>query len=204
MFARVLAAIALLVTATFPAYAHRDNSETYQGYADVRSPNIRLASLADVMIPRAEAFPFRAAGGTVGSGGGAIVFTPLHTYYMSATGSDSNNGTSPATAWLDSARPATSGTTLQCSDIVMMAPGTYNGNFSSWSSSSTCPSTTGGIDGTGGVFYAVYLCDGNLGSCQINCSTGTCAASTGATSAAMSVNANNIAIEGVSCNGNGK
>ena len=75
---------------------------------------------------------------------GSVPFVALHTYYMSPTGSDSNNGLTAATAW------ATPNHAVNCGDVIIAAPGTYNGNFSSWGKVSSCPSTSGGIDGTGG------------------------------------------------------
>ena len=85
-------------------------------------------------------------------------------HYMSPTGSDSNNGTSPSTPWL------TPNHALHCGDVIIAAAGTYTTQFSSgYGTVSNCPSTTGGIDGTGGVYFATVLCAGpNLGSCPVN------------------------------------
>ena len=43
-------------------------------------------------------------------------FTALHTYYISSTGNDGNNGTSAATAW------ATPNHSVVCGDVVIAAP----------------------------------------------------------------------------------
>jgi hypothetical protein len=75
-------------------------------------------------------------------------FVPLHKYYMAPSGcSDSNNGTSPATPW------CTPNHNVVCGDVIIAAPGTYSsGQFGgNWGSVSNCPSTTGGIDGAGGI-----------------------------------------------------
>jgi hypothetical protein len=91
-------------------------------------------------------------------------FTPLHLYYISPTGRDSNNGLTPATAW------ATPHHNVVCGDVIIVAAGSY-GNFGlgTWGTVSNCPSSSGGIDGTGGIYFAVLLCAGpNMMSCQFN------------------------------------
>jgi hypothetical protein len=101
--------------------------------------------------------------------GGDTPFTALHTYYISPTGSDGNNGTSAATAW------ATPNHSVVCGDVIIAAPGAYNSNsFDSLSHGSSlygtvanCPSTRGGIDGTGGVYTATILCAA-FDACTIN------------------------------------
>lgn len=83
-------------------------------------------------------------------------------HYMSASGNDSNNGTSPATPWL------TPNHSLHCGDVIIAAAGSY-GYQSNWGTVSNCPSTSGGIDGNGGVYFAVLLCGGaDLTSCNDN------------------------------------
>jgi hypothetical protein len=91
-------------------------------------------------------------------------FVPLHKYYISPTGNDSNDGLTPATAWRTAFHP------VVCGDVVIVQPGTYNaGQFSRlFGVVSNCPSTTGGIDGAGGIYFAVLLCGGSdLMSCKI-------------------------------------
>ncbi|HUB63925.1 MAG TPA: hypothetical protein VL996_05675 [Methylocella sp.] len=85
-------------------------------------------------------------------------FTPLHTYYMSPTGSDSNNGLTTSTPWLTYNG---NGHTINCGDIVYAMSGTYtsSANFASISTvPSNCPSTSGGLDGTGGIYFAQIIC----------------------------------------------
>ena len=107
--------------------------------------------------------------GTDSANGGGVTFAPLHTYYMSPTGSDSNNGTSSSTPW------ASPNHNLVCGDVIIAAPGAYsNQRFTSaWGTVSNCPSTSGGIDGTGGVYFATILCGGSyVGACTINGGSG--------------------------------
>jgi hypothetical protein len=93
---------------------------------------------------------------------------------MAPNGSDEAAGTSVTTPW------ASPNHKVVCGDVIIAAPGTY-GNFSTWGPVSNCPSTSGGIDGTGGVYFATLLCGDTMGSC---------------TSSGMRVAANNIAVEG--------
>ena len=51
---------------------------------------------------------------------GSVSFVALHTYYMSPTGSDSNNGTSPSTPW------ATPNHAVVCGDVIIAAAGNYS------------------------------------------------------------------------------
>lgn len=102
-------------------------------------------------------------------------------HFMSASGSDSNNGLSTGAAWL------TPNHALNCGDVIIAATGNYN-PLTSWGSVSNCPSTSGGIDGTGGINFAIVLCAGNVGTCSVNHSTGH--------TFAVDVSANNWAVEG--------
>jgi hypothetical protein len=118
-------------------------------------------------------------------------FTALHTYYIAPTtaspaGNDSNSGTS-ASPW---ATPHHTG--LVCGDVILAATGNY-GTFdglSYWGTPTGCPSTSGGIDGTGGIYFVTILCTGTLGSCTTNQMTGV----------AFNITANNWAVEGWSVN----
>jgi hypothetical protein len=106
-------------------------------------------------------------------GGNDNTFTPLHTYFMSTTGNDANNGLTPATAW------ATPNHAVVCGDVILAAPGFYTNNvaisngyafFKNQPTPSNCPSTTGGIDGNGGIYFAIILCTGDLsGSSSTSC-----------------------------------
>jgi hypothetical protein len=113
------------------------------------------------------------------------VFTPLHLYYMSTTGNDSNNGTSPAQAW------ATPNHSLNCGDVIIAAAGAYS-RLASFGPVSNCPSTTRGADGNGGIYFAILLCAGpSVGDCYISNSSGT----------SMVIKSNNWAVEGWSAGG---
>jgi hypothetical protein len=111
----------------------------------------------------------------------SVPFVALHTYYMSPTGSDSNNGLTAATAW------ATPNHAVVCGDVIVAAAGNYS-PLQSWGAVSSCPSTSGGIDGTGGIYFAAVLCAGNVGTCQVNHPTGYVAG--------IDVNKSNWAVEG--------
>jgi hypothetical protein len=131
---------------------------------------------------------------TITGTSGDFTFTALHVYYISpasgntsgwGNGSDSNNGTSTATPWLT---PNHSG--IVCGDIVLLAQATTyaNGSFNdTFTQPSNCPSTSGGIDGTGGVYAAVLLCSGLLESCK----------ETGTSTIGMSWTVNNWSVQGV-------
>ena len=119
------------------------------------------------------------------SGSNGVAFTALHTYFMSPTGSDSNNGTSASTPW------ATPNHAVNCGDVIIAAAGSYR-DMQSWGTVANCPSTSGGIDGKGGVYFATLLCGGStVGSCYITTNTNT----TGNT-VAFEVTSSNWAIEG--------
>jgi hypothetical protein len=132
--------------------------------------------------------------------GGDFTFTPLHTYFISPTGNDSCNGTSPASgssgncAWL-----TPSHTGLVCGDVILAKPGNYSSNgIGGFSNSPTnCPSTTGGIDGAGGIYFVTLLCAGTdlgTGGCNMNFTGG---------GWAFSVDADYWAIEGFTVTGLG-
>jgi hypothetical protein len=93
-------------------------------------------------------------------------FTPRHLYFMSPTGRDSNSGTDTAHPW------ATPNHALMCSDVIVAAPGDYSGiKFdNNWGTVSNCPSPAGnGIDGNGGIYFAILLCGGSdLEACYSN------------------------------------
>lgn len=117
-----------------------------------------------------------------------VPFTALHTFFISPTGSDAANGLTPATAWLT---PNHAG--LVCGDVLVAAAGAYSSaSFDSqshgsslWGTVGTCPSTTGGIDGLGGVYFTTVVC-ATYNGCTINAST----------TFAMEVDKSNWAIEG--------
>ncbi len=82
-----------------------------------------------------------------------------------AVGSDSNSGLDKLHPWGSIAH------TMNCGDVIIAAPGNYaNDEFSDVAGAvNSCPSTTGGIDGTGGIWFAVVVCGGaDLMSCQVS------------------------------------
>jgi hypothetical protein len=111
----------------------------------------------------------------------SVTFTPLHTYFLDpVSGSDSNNGTTITTAW------KTPNHAVNCGDVIIAKSASY-GPVTSWGTVSGCPSITGGIDGTGGINFAVLLCAGpNLGACNV----------AGGGFNAIDVTKNNWAVEG--------
>ena len=104
---------------------------------------------------------------------------------MSPTGNDSNNGTSPSTPW---ATPNHAG--LACGDVIVAAQGDYSSSWTTGLSSQpgACPSSSGGIDGKGGIYFVTVLCAGNVGACTM---TGTAPYGN-----VLGVYANNWAVEG--------
>jgi hypothetical protein len=104
---------------------------------------------------------------------------------MSPTGNDSNNGTSPSTPW------ATPNHNVVCGDVIIAAAGSYP-DLQAFGSVSSCPSTSGGIDGTGGVYFATLLCGGaSVGDCYITTKTNTSGNTT-----AIELGSSNWAVEG--------
>jgi hypothetical protein len=131
------------------------------------------------------------SGGSSGSSSGGAdagdmpqPFAALHTYYVSPTGSDNNPGTSAAAAW------ATPKHAVQCGDVIIAESGNYSsGQFgtNSWGKVTGCPSTSGGIDGKGGVYFASVVCAGpNITSCHVD----------GGSAEAFRVDESNWAVEG--------
>jgi hypothetical protein len=84
----------------------------------------------------------------------------------SPAGNDSNSGLDAAHPWATPNHP------MQCGDVIIAAPGTYSHSAAQFSNTfgsvTNCPSTTGGIDGSGGIWFAILLCGGtDLMGCQI-------------------------------------
>jgi hypothetical protein len=54
--------------------------------------------------------------------------------------------------------------------VIIAVAGSYTNQFNqSWGAVSNCPSTSGGIDGKGGIYFATVLCAGpDLEACQVN------------------------------------
>lgn len=87
-------------------------------------------------------------------------------HYIDAAGSDSNDGLSPTDLGSGHGPWATPNHTHKAGDITIVNPGTYStGQFNNtFGNVTNVPSTTGGIDGTGGVYFAILLAGGDLGS----------------------------------------
>ena len=148
---------------------------------DYVAPSADAGLAADGGAPDAGFIP------DAGSGGGSLPFTPLHTYYISPTGLDSNDGTS-GSPW------KTPNHAVNCGDVIIAAAGTYGGSSSPFGTNnrglvSNCPSTSGGTDGSGGIYFAILLCAGpELRSCSVTNSGGE----------AFRVDESNWAVEGFS------
>jgi len=110
-------------------------------------------------------------------------------HYMAPSGSggsDSNDGLAATVGgghgpWL------TPNHALHCGDVIVAVTGTYSASgMGTFGAVSNCPSTTGGIDGTGGVWFAVIVCAGKLTTCDM----------TGTTNIAVNITSHNWAVEG--------
>jgi len=147
-----------------------------------------MASIGMSLNAFASPSPAIEVGGAGGKGGDGVPFSlPAgdHVRYMSPTGRDTNNGTSPATAW------ATPNHALRCGDVIIAEPGTYSeGGIDVTRSPSSCPSTSGGIDGAGGVYFVTVLC-AKAFACMIKSDD-----RVGSGHGAIQVEANNWAFEG--------
>lgn len=149
--------------------------------ASISSTQSILGLVAGMPMARAAYWP-----GLVASSLGQVPFTPLHVYYMAPSScSDSNNGTSPSTPWCSPDHA------VDCGDVIIAAAGSYP-DFQSWGTVSNCPSTSGGIDGIGGVYFAVLLCgSASVGDCYITTRT-----NTSGNTLAMDIGTSNWAVEG--------
>jgi|SRR6516164_918406 len=120
------------------------------------------------------------------------VFTPLHLYYIAASGcNDANAGTSPGSPW------CTPNHSVVCGDVIIAAAGDYSTTINSafpFGTVSSCPSVSGGIDGTGGIYFATVLCGGT--------DVTACHATFTSTGYAIDVAASNWAVEGFQLTGN--
>jgi hypothetical protein len=63
---------------------------------------------------------------------------------------------------------------MKCGEIILAAPGIYTNRFTQdFGPVSNCPSTSGGIDGSGGINFATVLCAGpDLVACQATATGG--------------------------------
>jgi hypothetical protein len=115
--------------------------------------------------PDPHAAPLRTIASKHDEGSNARAFQALHTYFITTTGNDRNNGRSLSTAW------ATPKHNIVCGDVIVVQSGNYTkGQFgiTNWGVVADCPSTLGGTDGAGGIYFAVVLCGGpDLMSCKV-------------------------------------
>ena len=131
----------------------------------------RLSALIGLAISLALSSAFGQSGDPGAGNAAPVPFAALHLYYISKTGDDYKAGTSPATAWKTPRHP------VNCGDVILVEPGTYDSTWAfgqnNWGEVSNCPSWSGGIDGKGGVYFAVVLCAGpHLGSCNVTSANG--------------------------------
>ena len=147
-----------------------------------------LGLLAALVVTSVNAATFIVPSFTLGATSNST-FTALHTYFLSASGNDNCNGTSPAAGSSGNCAWKTPNHAVVCGDVIIAAPGTYSSAFVTWGTVSNCPSTTGGIDEQGGVYFATLLCGGaDLTSCPVLVSN----------SNGFDVNKSNWAVEGFS------
>jgi hypothetical protein len=87
--------------------------------------------------------------------GGGTPFAALKTYYMGPNGNDNNSGLDRQHEWLTPNHP------LNCGDTIKARHAAYT--VPQWGYSfgavSNCPSKSGGIDGKGGIWAAILVCD---------------------------------------------
>jgi hypothetical protein len=111
-------------------------------------------------------------------------------HYADPSGSDRNDGLAPKTGgghgpWL------TQNHNMKCGEVILYAPGSYPQQGPS-GKVSNCPSTSGGIDGTGGIWFATLLCAGpSVGDCFVTTKT-----HTKDVTVAFFFNSSNWAVEG--------
>ena len=132
--------------------------------------------------------PLLGAGGPPPSSGN-LTFTPLHVYYLDpVSGNDANTCTTVAQACQNMSASGLSG--VVCGDVVLVKSGSWSGGQINQNlpTVGSCPSTSGGIDGAGGIYFAILLCAGtDVMSCKYN---------NGSTGDAFWIDRSNWAVEG--------
>lgn len=137
---------------------------------------LHLGTLAAPMVSMAAVIlHHHGRGQTLTGGSGTHSFVPLHLYFVATSGSDSNDGLAP-TAGGGHGPWATPNHSVVCGDVILVQPTSWGSSGAgspftagNWGNVSNCPSTTAGIDGTGGIYAAVFLCAGSdLMSCPVN------------------------------------
>ena len=123
--------------------------------------------------------------GNPSGGSGSVAFTALHTYFISSSGNDSTGNGTQGNPY------ATPNHATVCGDVWIGLNGTYSSNgINITQTPSNCPSTSGGIDGTGGIYFAVLLCQTPF-ACIVNLNSGTTYGP-----AAVEISGSNWAVEG--------
>lgn len=129
-----------------------------------------IASLLLVAPASAQLAPLH-GGGTDTANAASRPFTALHTYYLAASGcNDGYDGSSPTHTAGNVGPWCSPNHRVVCGDAIIASAGTYNnGQFSgTWGAVNNCPSSSGGIDGSGGIYFAVLLCGAtDLMGCRI-------------------------------------
>src|SRR5215831_4207242 len=149
----------------------------------------RLLIIALLMLPLT-ADAQRWAQFQVAGPSGDMPFTPLHTYFMAPNGNDSCNGTTTTIgtsgncAWLT---PDHTG--LVCGDVIIAQVGAYPAAGIGISNSpSGCPSSSGGIDGIGQIYFVTVVCVQAF-ACTLN-------STAGSGNGAIDISANNWSFQG--------
>jgi hypothetical protein len=123
---------------------------------------------------------------------GSVAFTALHTYFMSPTGSGTTCSSGSPCA-------SPNAHASVCGDVWIAATGTYSNQINITTQPTNCPSTTGGIDGTGGVYFTTVVC-----ATSFACNLTTTISGTGGEAQFQIDQVNNWAVEGfVGSTGNG-
>jgi hypothetical protein len=140
----------------------RANAELSIAFSRVLKNRATERNMQRAALPLATT-PFSISVGTTVSLPSGSVF-----HYIAPTGSDAADGLTAGTAW------ATSNHAMKCGEIIIAAPGTYTNKFTqNFGAVSNCPSTSGGIDGSGGIYFVTILCAGSdLVACQATATGG--------------------------------
>jgi hypothetical protein len=100
--------------------------------------------------------------------------------YADPSGNDACNGTSPTLGSSGNCAWKTFDHAMNCGEVIIFAASTLYPQLSAGGTVSNCPSTSGGIDGTGGVYFAIALCGGaHVGDCAITTNAATTGNTTG-------------------------
>jgi len=116
-------------------------------------------------------------------------------HYADPAGSDSNDGLAPVVGGGHGPWAIATNHNLNCGDVIIAAAGSYPQQGPS-GTVSNCPSNSGGIDGTGGIWFATVLCgSASVGDCYM-----TTKLPITAITDAVFINSSNWAMEGFYCN----